>query len=264
MTNLFAGMGSHQSARSETDTWFSPPALVEALGGAESFDLDPCSHVKRPWDTALAHYTQEDNGLLLPWWGRIWLNPPYSIALITRFLARMAEHDRGVTLIFARTETDPFHRYVWGAASGLLFLRGRLTFHRADGVRAAANGGAPSVLIAYGDDDRDILAAAPIDGAFVPLRVPRSWLVSVVSQNGSRLDGVLTGAAELVGTWGEALAAYMAGQPGPVPLGELYRAFVDHPKARANQHWREKLRQQLQRGAYERVEKGLWQRRAAA
>lgn len=105
------------------------------------------------------------------------------------------------------------------------------------------------MLIAYGEDDRDILAAAPIDGAFVPLRLRAQWLVRA-------FDGAAT--------WGEALSAYMAAQPGPVPLGELYRAFVDHPKTRANQHWREKLRQALQRGAYERVEKGVWQRRAAA
>lgn len=242
--NLFAGMGSHQSARSETDTWFSPPALLEALGGADSFDLDPCSHDGRPWDTARAHYTQEDNGLLLPWWGRVWLNPPYSIALITRFLARMAEHDRGVALIFARTETDPFHRYVWGAASGLLFLRGRLNFHREDGTRAEANGGAPSVLIAYGDDDRDILAAAPIDGAFVPLRLPRSMLVRAVPS-----------------TWAEALDAFFAGRSAPATLGEIYQAFTDHPKAKANQHWRAKLRQVLQLHVGERVEKGVWKRR---
>ncbi|TIX20938.1 MAG: adenine methyltransferase, partial [Mesorhizobium sp.] len=31
--NLFAGMGSHQSARSETNTWFSPPDILDALGG---------------------------------------------------------------------------------------------------------------------------------------------------------------------------------------------------------------------------------------
>ncbi len=246
--NLFAGMGSHQSAKSETDTWFSPPAILEAVGGWESFDLDPCSHVERPWPTARQHYAQEDNGLMLPWFGRVWLNPPYSIALITRFLGRMAEHDHGVALIFARTETDPFHRFVWGAASGLLFLRGRLNFHRADGSRAEANGGAPSVLIAYGADDRDILAAAPIEGAFVPLRFKTQMLVQAFA------GGT---------TWADALAAYMAAQPGPVALGELYRAFVDHPKSRTNQHWRDKLRQVLQRGAYERVDKGLWQRRAA-
>lgn len=242
--NLFAGMGSHQSARSETNTWFSPPAIFDALGGADSFDLDPCSHVDRPWPTARQHYTQEDNGLLLPWWGRVWLNPPYTISLITRFLARMAEHNCGTALIFARTETDPFHRYVWGAASGLLFLRGRLNFHREDGTRAEANGGAPSVLIAYGDDDRDILAAAPIDGAFVPLRLPRSVLVTA-----------------LPSTWSEALAAFFDGRSEPATLGEIYQAFINHPKTRSNQHWRDKLRQVLQRGAFERVEKGVWKRR---
>jgi hypothetical protein len=242
-------MGSHQSARSETDTWFSPPTILEALGGSESFDLDPCSHVERPWPTAREHYTQEDNGLLLPWFGRVWLNPPYSIALITRFLGRLADHGQGTALIFARTETDPFHRFVWGAAAGLLFLRGRLNFHRADGSRAEANGGAPSVLIAYGETDCEILAAAPIDGAFVPLRLKTQMLVRAFAAGS---------------TWAEALDAYMVAQSGPVALGELYRAFVDHPKTRANQHWRDKLRQVLQRGQYERVDKGLWQRRAAA
>jgi len=243
---LFAGMGSHQSAKSETDTWFSPPALLEALGGADSFDLDPCTHAERPWATARRHYTVEDNGLLLPWFGRVWLNPPYSIALLTHFLGRMAGHGCGMALIFARTETDPFHRFVWGAASGMLFLRGRLNFHRADGSRAEANGGAPSVLIAYGDDDRDILAEAPIDGAFVPLRLSGAVLVRALDP-----------------TWSEALAGFFAGRDGPVALADLYRAFAAHPKARRNQHWRDKLRQMLQRGQYERVDKGLWKRRAA-
>jgi hypothetical protein len=241
--NLFAGMGGHQSARSETNTWFSPPAVLEALGGPDSFDLDPCSHVDRPWPTARQHYVQEDNGLILPWFGRVWLNPPYQIDLITRFLARMAEHDQGVALIFARTETDPFHRYVWGAASGLLFLRGRLNFHRADGSRADANSGAPSVLIAYGAEDCDILASAPIDGAFVPLRLPRTFALGAIATS-----------------WREALAAFFERHDGPIALGELYRAFADHPKARANQHWRDKLRQVLQRGGYERVDKGVWRR----
>lgn len=244
-----SGMGSHQSARAGSETWFSPPAIIEALGGWESFDLDPASHIDRPWPTAREHYTVEGNGLLLPWHGRIWLNPPYTVSLISQFLGRLAEHDHGVALIFARTETDAFFRHVWERASGLLFLRGRLTFHRADGTRAAANGGAPSVLIAYGEEDRDILAAAPIDGAFVPLRLRPTMLVQNIVGPSS---------------WAEVLADFMAGHDGPVALGDLYRAFVDHPKSRRNQHWREQLRKQLQRGAYERVEKGLWQRRAVA
>lgn len=239
-------MSSHQSARPITETWFTPPAIIEALGGADSFDLDPCSHDSRPWPTARRHYTMADNGLLLDWDGRIWLNPPYTTAIIARFMARMARHDHGVALIFARTETDAFFRHVWGAASAILFLRGRLHFHRADGVAAKANSGAPSVLIAYGGDDRDILAAAPIDGQFIPLRLPRSYLIAGLSPS-----------------WRQAVAEWLDQQPGPVALDALYRAFADHPKARQNRNWRAKLRQTLQRGAGERVEKGVWQRRAA-
>ena len=243
--NLFAGMGAHQSARSETDSWFTPPALIEALGGAESFDLDPCSHAGRPWPTARTHYTVEDNGLLLPWQGRVWLNPPYSVLLLARFLARMAAHGTGTALIFARTETDAFFRHVWGAASALMFLRGRLTFHTLDGRPAPGNGGAPSVLIAYGAEDRDILAAAPIDGAFVPLRLPLSVLVSLPEAPASQ-------------SWREVVAQHLEAAGGPVTLGALYRAFVDHPKSRANQHWRAKVRQVLQQGPFRRVEKGVW------
>lgn len=244
--NRFAGMGSHQSARSTTDTWFTPPAIIEALGGADSFDLDPCSHVDRPWPTARQHYTEQDNGLLKPWFGRVWCNPPYRPALLRRFLGRMAAHDQGMALIFARTETDPFHRFVWSAASGLLFLRGRLNFHFADGRRASKNGGAPSVLIAYGAEDLDILAAAPIDGQFVPLRIPVSMVVDLPAP-----------------TWREALEEWFADRGGAVPLSEIYRAFAEHPKARGRIHWQDKLRQVLQQGPFDRVERGLWKRRAA-
>lgn len=244
--NTFAGMGSHQSSKSGTNDWFTPPAIIEALGGADSFDLDPCSADVRPFETARAYYTAQDNGLLLPWFGRVYLNPPYSNPLLARFMARMAAHACGIALIFARTETKAFHRYVWGAATGILFLRGRLNFHLPSGERAKRNGGAPSVLISYGDEDRDILAAAPIDGQFMPLRLPRSLLVMSLKQS-----------------WAEALADFFSKHEGPVELGAIYQAFATHPKARRNPHFRDKIRQVVQRGAYERVERGVWQKRAA-
>lgn len=241
--NLFAGMGAHQSRVSETDTWLTPPAIIEALGGSDSFDLDPCAGPDQPWSTARQHYTEDDDGLALDWFGRIWLNPPYSRELVAKFMRRMAKHDHGIALIFARTETDTFHRYVWEQARGLLFLRGRLNFHKPDGARALKNGGAPSVLIAYGADDCDILGAAPIDGAFVPLRVPVSMLVEVVSK-----------------TWNDALESWFHRHSGVVTLAEIYLAFVDHPKTSTNKFWQEKIRQVLQKGRFERVDKGVWRR----
>lgn len=166
------GIGGHHSASPETTEWLTPPWLIDALGGADSFDLDPCAPIARPWPTARRHYTRADNGLMLPWAGRIWLNPPYSAQEIDRWMARMADHDRGTALIFARTETEAFFAHVWERASAVLFLRGRLNFHRLDGSRSQRNAGAPSVLIAYGADDADILGCSAVKGQFVRLRRP--------------------------------------------------------------------------------------------
>jgi len=66
-----------------------------------------------------------------------------------------------------------FFENVWSKASALLFLKGRLHFHYVDGRRAAANGGAPSVLIAYGEQDAEILKNCGLPGAFVPLAEAR-------------------------------------------------------------------------------------------
>jgi hypothetical protein len=164
------GMGSHQSAAMLKDEWLTPPEIIDALGGPDSFDLDPCAPIKRPWDMAKEHFTIADNGLLKPWHGRVWFNPPYGgPKIVGPWMRRMADHGHGTTLIFARTETELFFETVWAKATALLFLRGRLYFHHVDGVRADANAGAPSVLIAYGEDDAAILCNCSIKGQFVRL-----------------------------------------------------------------------------------------------
>ena len=170
------GMGSHQSAAMLKDEWLTPPEIITALGGARSFDLDPCAPIKRPWDTAKQHYTIADNGLLKPWHGRVWFNPPYGSPKIAGpWMRRMASHGEGIALTFARTETDLFFETVWEQATALLFLRGRIYFHHVDGKRASANSGAPSVLIAYGENDARTLEACPLNGQFIHLGVTRRW-----------------------------------------------------------------------------------------
>lgn len=165
-----AGIGSHQSARMKNDEWLTPPEILQALG---HFDLDPCAPAdgRRPWDTAARHYSANDDGLAQTWVGRVWLNPPYGLEA-AQWLARLAAHGAGTALIFARTETEMFFENVWSKAHALLFLKGRLHFHYVDGTRAPANGGAPSVLIAYGDADAKILKTCGLPGAFVPLIAP--------------------------------------------------------------------------------------------
>lgn len=163
---MSGAMGSHQSARAMTTTWLTPPELIEALG---PFDLDPCAAPSpRPWPTAARHIELPEDGLAADWGGSVWLNPPYSFEA-WRWLARLADHGDGIALVFARTETAGFVREVWGKASAVLFLHGRLHFHYPDGRRALANSGAPSCLVAYGADAAQRLAAAELAGTLVAL-----------------------------------------------------------------------------------------------
>lgn len=137
------------------DEWLTPPYIISALG---PFDLDPCSPSKRPWDTASSHYTKLDNGLSLPWNGRVWLNPPYGKETF-KWIERLAEHRNGIALIFARTETKGFHTQIWQKAKAVFFFEGRLKFHYVDG-RQGNTANAPSCLIAYDDDNADSIINA--------------------------------------------------------------------------------------------------------
>jgi len=162
-------MGSHHSAAAGSQVWLTPPYIIEALG---EFDLDPCAAPEpRPWGTAGTHWGRADNSLDRPWFGRVWLNPPYGPKdSIAPWLRRLVEHGRGTALIFARTETRIFFETVWERAAALLFLRGRLCFHRRDGtLPGGANAGAPSVLVAYGAADAERLERSGLDGQFIRL-----------------------------------------------------------------------------------------------
>lgn len=161
-------MGGHQSAAMLKDEWLTPPHILRALG---PFDLDPCAPVNRPWEMAAKHYTMLDDGLKRPWHGRVWCNPPYGRET-GAWLARLAEHDNGIALIFARTETEMFFEHVWGKATSILFLQGRLHFHHVTGERAKANAGAPSCLVAYGADAARRLANCGIPGRLVQDTTP--------------------------------------------------------------------------------------------
>lgn len=157
------GIGGHQSANMKNDEWLTPPEVLQALG---QFDLDPCSPIKRPWDTATVHYSVLDNGLAQPWQGRVFVNPPYGREA-AKWLERLADHGDGIGLIFARTETEMFQRQVWDRADAILFLAGRLHFHFVDGTRASANSGAPSCLIAYGQKNVQALMQSGLPGNVV-------------------------------------------------------------------------------------------------
>lgn len=134
------GISDHEKPnKGATDSWITPPWLLDRLG---SFDHDPCP-------------VNGQNGLIDPWHGRVWLNPPYSKN--SQFMEKMASHKNGMALVFARTETKWFQNFVFPYAVGILFFNKRISFLKEDGTLPKGNSGAPSVLIAYTEYDFFVL-----------------------------------------------------------------------------------------------------------
>lgn len=135
------GVCSHERPnKGLTDVWLTPLNIIQALG---PFDLDPCGEVH--WPTAKTIYTEQ--GLELEWFGRVWLNPPYSE--VEKWLLRLADHGRGIALVFARTETK-WAQKIMSQATSVYFPAGRLKFHKKDGT-LKGNAGAPSMFLAFGE-----------------------------------------------------------------------------------------------------------------
>ena len=148
-----------------TDSWITPKWLLDRLG---PFDLDPCASDPQPWPTA--EQMVSHGGLDMAWHGLVWLNPPYGKQLGV-WLERMANHNNGIALTFARTDTMAFHAYVWPKATTLLFMKGRLSFFHPSGEPSPCghSSGGPSVLIGYGAESIRLSRCSDI-GALVKPR----------------------------------------------------------------------------------------------
>jgi phage N-6-adenine-methyltransferase len=150
-----------------SDEWYTPVEIIQSLG---EFDLDPASSPEayRQNCSAKQFYTAEENGLNKDWYGRVWLNPPYSNPLIQQFLTKMAEHNNGIALVFAKVEAKWFHDIVLRYATAIKFLYDRVRFFRPNGTQGLQprNG---SMLIAYGTENARILSDNPLKGKFLYL-----------------------------------------------------------------------------------------------
>jgi len=154
---------SYERTSTGTQEWLTPPYILKELG---EFDLDPCSPINRPYDTAKNHYNINDNGLILNWYGRVFCNPPYND--LNTWLEKCSKYKNCIALIFARTDTKAFHNYIFNSADALFFIEGRLSFYHADGKKGGT-AGAPSVLISYNKENSIVLEKCNLKGKYIKL-----------------------------------------------------------------------------------------------
>jgi len=158
-------LAEHELSTGKSDDWYTPPEIFAALG--LTFDLDPCSPGPGHWVPARKIYTKADDGLVQPWAGCVWMNPPFGgrhghVPWLRRFL----EHGNGVAVVRAYTSADWFHAWAIRAET-MLFPKGKTKFIRPDG----SVGGSPGhgvVLLGMGEVANEALRRSGL-GLFVPV-----------------------------------------------------------------------------------------------
>ena len=160
-SSLTGGFGFEKPGKGNTNDWLTPLGIPQRLG---PFDLDPCGCAGMPWRIATTTYFLPDHdGLIEPWCGRVFCNPPYG-PNVGDWARRMAAHGNGIMLIFLRTDTTTWQRDILPFADAALLLDGRVRFYRPSGERGKS-GTAPSVLLAHGQSNVEALRNAGIAGA---------------------------------------------------------------------------------------------------
>jgi hypothetical protein len=130
-----------------SNEWYTPSKYIEAAREVMgSIDLDPAScELANQTVRASKYYTEQENGLIKPWYGRVWLNPPFSTTMkqfenswqgqsvASMFMKKLMEEYRkgNVTQAMLLAKADPkqnwFHR-LWRYP--ICFAYDRVYFNR--------------------------------------------------------------------------------------------------------------------------------------
>lgn len=147
MDGIFTSDGCVRSTAKSVE-WYTPKWIFDELG--LNFDLDPSSpHDMESMVPAREKYTIFDDGLTSPWFGMVWLNPPYGKD--TPFwMSRMVDHGNGIALCFSRTDSK-WCQNAMAEADSILFLSGRIDFIPGiENQHKKGRSGAGTVMFAFG------------------------------------------------------------------------------------------------------------------
>lgn len=121
----------HVAKSSGYNEWYTPAEYIQAarlvLG---EIDLDPASSEEANTVVkARKIYTIDDDGLSQPWYGRVWMNPPYSADLIGKFCDKIITEpiDAAVILVNNATETRWFVKLT-SMATAIVFPTSRIIY----------------------------------------------------------------------------------------------------------------------------------------
>ena len=145
---LIEGGQTRHAVETGAIEWYTPAVYIDAardcMGG---IDLDPAScEAANAIVQADRFFALEDDGLVQPWVGRVWLNPPYTSKAMAGFVDRFAAHDHGCILVNTVTETA-YGQILLQACPVVCFHAGRISFSSPHGQKAGS--GTVGQMIGY-------------------------------------------------------------------------------------------------------------------
>lgn len=152
----------HVANNSGNNEWYTPSEYIEAARNAMgSIDTDPASNdIANKVVKAEKYYTIETDGLAHDWHGNVWMNPPYSSDLITKFIEKLKEqrvnYEQAIILVNNATETQWFYEIV-KIASAVCFPKSRVKFYMPDGKTGAPLQG--QAVLYVGDNTEKFISA---------------------------------------------------------------------------------------------------------
>lgn len=115
--------------RGESDEWYTPRYIFDALG--ETFDLDVASPDGGPRHVPTNHWFSSGS-LEKPWSGFVWMNPPFGHQSTKRnWLEKFFEHGDGIALLPDRTSA-PWWQEFAPMADVILFVSPKVKFEMPD------------------------------------------------------------------------------------------------------------------------------------
>jgi hypothetical protein len=154
-----------EQSKHKSVEWYTPAWVFEELG--LEFDMDPASpHDMESQVPAKKKYTIFDDGLKKPWYGRVWLNPPYG-PKISVWMRRLIQHGNGIAFVFSRTDAQ-WCQEALKSATAILFLAGRVEFIPGlENQHKKSRCGAGTVLFAFGEECAEALKKLSDRGVYI-------------------------------------------------------------------------------------------------
>ena len=131
-----------------SDNWATPKEFYDKLNAEFDFDFDPCP-------LNFSEITKENDGLLIEWGNRNFINPPYSRKLKEAFVVKALEESKKgklcVLLLPVSTSTKLFHQIILPNAKEIRFIEKRIKFEgiTTKGIRSTGTGMHDSMIVIF-------------------------------------------------------------------------------------------------------------------